>query len=76
VPLHTPHLSLDLLEHLPNLIITVHLPDTLATTTPTGLEHDRVTDLLAALNGLVRSPDTSLQDSASKRSARHLQLMQ
>lgn len=55
------HLSLDLFEHLPDLLIAVHLPNSFTTTSPAGLEHDRIANTLAGLNGLIRRPHTGLQ---------------
>jgi hypothetical protein len=66
LPVGNPtHLSLDLLEHLSDLLILVHLPDTLATTTPAGLEHDWIADAVAALDGLLWCPHTGLQQHNS-----------
>lgn len=57
----TSHLSLDLLEHLPDLLVLVHLPDALAATTPAGLEHDWIANAVAALNSLLWCPNAGLQ---------------
>lgn len=52
------HLSLNLLKHLADFIITVDFADTFATSTPRGLQHDGVADALAALNGLLQAENT------------------
>jgi hypothetical protein len=43
------------------IILFSYLPDTLAATTPGGLEHDRVADLGTAVDGLLHAEDTSLR---------------